>query len=306
MIRDDLKSPAFGLSDLLMLSAVVMWGINFSLVKIGLRELSPGGFNGLRMFVTAAILLGLLGLTKRKFGGLVRGDLGRLALLGVMGNAVYQVLFIGAMSRTTASNTSLILALSPIFVAFLSAILGIEKIHWAAWLGILISFSGLYLILARTNGGFSLASDGVQGDIMIFVGTILWAGYTVFSKSFLERLSPLQFSAATVAFGAAAYLPLTVGDIVRIPWSRVSFKAWGALVVSALFGLVIGYLIWYTSVQRVGNARTAVYSNLTPAFTAFFAWMLLGEKMEAVQLVGAAVILGGVYLTRAGYRFFIR
>jgi drug/metabolite transporter (DMT)-like permease len=298
------RGPAFGLSDVLMLSTVVLWGINFSLVKIGLREISPPGFNGLRLMVTAALLLGLLAFSKRKFRGLVRADLWKLALIGIMGNTVYQVLFIGAMSRTTASNTSFILSTSPVFVALLSAVLRIERIHWAAWLGIFISLAGLYLVISRMNGGFDPASASAKGDIMIFFGTILWSGYTVFSKPFLQRLTALQFSAVTVAFGAAAYIPLTVGEIFRIPWAAVSSEAWGALVASALFGLVIGYLVWYYSVQRVGNARTAIYSNLTPVLTAFFAWALLGEAMFAVQLVGAAVILVGVYLTRAGYRFF--
>jgi drug/metabolite transporter (DMT)-like permease len=300
------NGPALGLSDVWMILAVIMWGANFSFVKIGLRELSPQGFNGLRMLVTAGLLLGLLGLSGQKFDGLVRADLWKLAVLGIMGNAVYQVLFIGAMSRTTASNTSFILALSPIFVALLSAVLRIERIHWAAWLGIFVSFAGLYLILSRADGGFDPSSAGVRGDAMILVGTILWAAYTVFSKPFLGRISPLQFSAVTVAFGVAAYTPLTLADILRIPWGRVSFGAWASLVVSALFGLVLGYIIWYRSVQRVGNARTAVYSNLTPAFTALFAWMLLGERMDGSQLIGAAIILAGVYLTRSGYRFFVR
>jgi drug/metabolite transporter (DMT)-like permease len=289
-----------------MLAAVVMWGVNFSLVKIGLRELSPRGFNGLRLLVTAVLLLGLLGLSRRKFRGVVRADLGKLALIGIMGNAVYQVLFIGAMSRTTASNTSFILSTSPIFVALLSALLRIEKIHWAAWLGIFISLAGLYLVISRMNGGFDPGSVSAHGDAMILAGTILWAAYTVFSKPFLERITPLQFSAVTVGFGAAAYLPLTVGAMIRIPWAAVSWRAWGALVLSALFGLVLGYLIWYYSVQRVGNARTAIYSNLTPVLTVFFAWLLVGESLYPVQLVGAAVIFVGVYLTRAGYKYFLR
>lgn len=293
------RSPAFGLSDGLMLAAVVVWGLNFSLVKIGLSELAPAGFNGLRLLLTAVVLLGLVALSGRKFRGLLPSDLGKLALIGIMGNAVYQMLFIGAMSRTTASNTSFILSTSPVFVALLSLVFRIEKISRTGWLGIFISLAGLYLVISRMNGGFDPGSASFRGDAMILVGTVLWAGYTVLSKPFLDRLTPLQFSALTVAAGAAAYLPLTFRDIVQIPWADVSWRACGALVVSALFGLVLGYLVWYYSVQRVGNARTAVYSNLTPVLTAFFAWLILGERMHAVQFVGAAVILFGVFLTRA-------
>ena len=56
----------------------------------------------------------------------------------------------------------------------------------------------------------------------------------------------------------------------------------------------------------MGSAKTAIYNNLTPIFTALFAAVLLGDRIHSVQAIGAAVILGGVYLTRAGYRLFIK
>jgi drug/metabolite transporter (DMT)-like permease len=296
---------ALGLSDALMLLAVVMWGINFSCIKIALRELTPGGFNGVRLFVTAVIFLALLALSGEGFR-LEKKDAWRLLAIGIAGNTLYQILFIRGVSLTSASNTSLILSMSPIFVALLSATLGIERIHWAAWLGILISFCGLYIIIAGQNGGLHFSAESFRGDLSIFFATILWALYTVFSKSFLDKYSPLKFSAVTVSLGVLFYLPLTAGDVLAVPWARVSWIAWVCLLLSSLFGFVLGYIFWYYSVKKVGNAKTAIYSNLTPIFTAVFAAALLGDRIRSVQALGAAVILGGVYLTRAGYRFFIR
>ena len=141
---------------------------------------------------------------------------------------------------------------------------------------------------------------------MIFAGTVLWAFYTVLGKPFLARISPLQFSAVTMGFGALFYVPYTVRDVLRIPWGSISWIAWAGLVLSALFGLVIGYLAWYNSVRKVGNAKTAIYSSLTPLFTFLFASLWLGERLHGLVLAGAAVILAGVYLTRSGYRFFMK
>jgi len=299
------NNAAFGLSDVLMLFAVVMWGINFSFIKIALRELSPGGFNGLRLLLTAVIFIALLGISGEGFR-LEKGDAWKLLLIGVAGNTLYQVFFIRGVSLTSASNTSLILSMSPIFVALLSALFGIERIHWAAWMGILISFSGLYLIITGLNGGLHFSAESLQGDLSVFFATILWALYTVLSKPFLEKLSPLKFSALTVSFGVLFYLPLTVRDVLSIAWSQVSLKAWLFLVLSSLFGFVFGYIFWYYSVKKVGNAKTAIYSSLTPIFTAVFAVFLLGDGISPIQVLGAAVILAGVYLTRTGYRFFMK
>jgi drug/metabolite transporter (DMT)-like permease len=298
------NNAAFGLSDVLMLAAVVMWGVNFSFIKIALRELSPAGFNGLRLSLSALIFLGLLAISRERFA-VSKKDAWRLLAIGVAGNTFYQLFFIQGIGLTSASNTSFILSMTPIFVALLSALLGFERIHWAAWLGIMISFFGLYLVIANENGGVRFSEMNLRGDLSVFLATILWAAYTVFSKPLLERMSPLKFSALTMAFGAFFYVPWTVPEISRISWRFVTWKAWGSLILSALFGLVVGYLIWYYSVKRVGNAKTAVYNNMTPIFTAGFAVLMLGEKVELFQGVGAGIILIGVYLTRAGYKLFM-
>lgn len=295
----------FGASDAWMLLASVLWGLNFILVKVSLRELSPAGFNGLRILLTALVFLALLAFSGRGFG-VARGDLWKLVLIGFFGNAVYQVLFIKAVSLTTASNTSLILSMSPLYVALLGAVLRIERIHWAAWLGIVVSFLGLYFVVSQQRGGPSFSPASASGDVAIFFGTMLWALYTVFSDAFLRKMSPLQFSTVTMGVGALFYVPYTVGDIRRIPWGSISLTAWACLALSALFGLVIGYLAWYNSVRKVGNAKTAIYSSLTPLFTFLFASFWLGERLHTLVLAGAAVILAGVYLTRSGYRFFVK
>jgi len=293
----------FGLSDALMLGTVVIWGINMSFIKIGLRELSPGAFNGWRLLLTAVVFIVLLAFSGEGFR-VGRRDLWKLILIGLAGNAVYQYIFIDGINRTSASSTSLILSMSPIFVALLSAVLGLERISRAAWAGIFISFAGLYLVIASKSGGIRFASAAFQGDFLIFIGTILWASYTVFAKPFLETMSPLKFSALTMTFGTAFYLPITARDMLAVRFSDVSWTAWGCLAASSLFALVIGYLAWYSSVKRVGNTRTAIYNNMTPVFTALFAAFLLGESLRPSMALGAAVILFGVWLSRSGYRYF--
>lgn len=297
--------PAFGWSDILMLGVIVVWGFNFSVIKIALREMSPAGFNGVRLILTAVLFIVILAVSGEGFR-FNKGDLWKLALIGMAGNGFYQVLFINGLSRTTASNTSFILAISPAMVALLGVIFRIEKIHWAAWLGIMVSLVGLYLVIGSGGEGFHFLSEGFRGDMMIFTGTVLWSLYTVFSKGFLDRLSPLKFAAVTVFFGTLTYIPFSAASIARIPWGRVSAASWIGLVFSSVFSLVLGYLIWYTSVRRVGNARTAVYSNLTPVFTAVFAYLFLGESLGLRKIIGGVVILAGVYLARSGYYLFIR
>lgn len=291
----------FGLSDLLMIATTFIWGVNVSVIKISLREMSPDAFNGWRLLLTAAIFVALLAASGEGFR-VKRRDLAALALLGLAGNTIYQAVFIRGIHATTAANTSLILSTSPIFVALIGAGLRIERIPLLSWAGIAVSFAGLYLVIALRNGGLRLSAAGLGGDALLLGGTMLWAACTVFAKPYLGRMSPLKYSALTVGIGALGYVGLTWRDMAAVRLADVSWPAWGGLAFSAVFALVVGYIAWYYSVQRVGNARTAVYNNLTPIFAAAFAALILGERLRPAQAAGAAVVLLGVGLTRAGRR----
>jgi drug/metabolite transporter (DMT)-like permease len=295
----------FGSSDVLMLVAVVLWAVNFSLVKVALKEMSPMGFNGIRL-AFASILLILFLAVKRESFRVDGPDFWKLVVLGIVGNTAYQILFINGIYVTTASNAAIIIAIMPAFIAMLSSVLKHERLNWASWTGILISFVGFYLVILRNSGKPALTGEGVKGDLMILAGTVCWAVYTVLARPLLRKISALKLTAITMVVGTAFYLPFAIRDVIRIPYAEVSVKAWASLAFSGLFALAVCYVIWYESVQRVGNSRTAIYDNLIPILTVLFASLLIGEKISPLQGVGMAVILAGVYLTRSGYRFFER
>ena len=295
----------FGRSDVLMLSAIVFWAINFSFIKIALREFSPLGFNGIRLTLASFILLFFLFIKKEGLPS-NKADRWKLVFLGIVGNTVYQLLFIHGLNQTTASNTAIIIALTPVFIALLSIWMKHERLSWSAWVGILISFVGFYLVISVRPDIIRFSSRGLAGDLMILGGCVVWAVYTVFSKPLLERISPLQLTSITIVIGTVFYLPFCVKDIVNTRYNTLSFSAWAALLYSALFALAICYLIWYVSVKRVGNSKTAIYDYLVPIFSIFFAYIFLDERISIFQGVGALVIFFGVYLTRSGHRFFER
>jgi len=293
----------FGAIDLFMLLAVLIWAVNFTVIKIALREFSPLGFNGLRLVFSALLLIIVLavsgeGLHLRKED--IWGALG----LGIIGHTAYQLLFIHGLNWTKVSNTSIIMAMTPILIALLSTGLKHEKIHWAGWLGILMSLAGFYLVITKQGEAFQFTWENIRGDFMIFAGNIFWAVYTVLSKPYLERISPLKWTSLTLAFGTVFYIPFAARDIVKIPWNQVSLGGWVSLFYSGVFAIAISYVIWYSSVKRIGNSKTAIYGNINVVFSVLIASIFLAERINPLQIVGALVIFAGVYLTRFGYLFF--
>ena len=168
-------------------------------------------------------------------------------------------------------------------MALLSSSLGHERITLVRWAGVILSLAGIYLVVGQANQqGASLA-----GDLLILGAMLCWAGYTVGSRSLLTRHSPLVVTGITMTIGSALYAPFGVPSLLRLDWTAVSWWAWVLLVYSAVFALVVAYLIWYTAVQRVGNNRTSIYSNVVPLVAMAVAAAVLGEPITARKIAGA-------------------
>jgi drug/metabolite transporter (DMT)-like permease len=98
------------------------------------------------------------------------------------------------------------------------------------------------------------------------------------------------------------YVLATLPQILQVPWLAVSARVWISLVLSAALALCVAYSIWYTGVQKLGPARTSIYSNLVPIVAIGFAALWLGEPITRVKMAGVAAVLTGVALTRLGRR----
>jgi drug/metabolite transporter (DMT)-like permease len=281
--------------DAAMLAMVVVWGVNFPIMKITFREMSPMVFNALR-FSGATVLLWAVG-AGRNSPPVPRAAWSGIIALGLLGNAVYQIAFIQGLVRTTADNSSLIFTMVPLFVAGLSLALRIDRVSPRTWVGIILALVGLFLLVNNPTGPH-LSRATLVGDGLILLATLCWAAYTVFSRPFLRTMSPLQFTTLTMTAGTPVLILASLPELVRQPWEMVSWASWAAVVFSTLFPLSLGYVIWYASVQAIGGPRTAVYNNLVPMVTVVASWVLLGETLGLLQAAGAAIVLAGVSLAR--------
>ena len=293
----------FGATDAARLLTTLIWAVNFSVVKYGIRVFPPHGFNGVRMTLASLIYLAVWVLLRDGFT-LRKGDLWKAAGLGILGTTVYQLLFIQGLRATTASTTSMIAPMTPVFIAMLSHFLRFERIHWAAWVGIAVSFTGFYLLLTGQTGPMTLNSATVRANLLILVANLSWAFYTVFSRPLLVRIPPLRLAILTTSFGTLFYLPFAVRGVADIHVGRIPAAGWGAILYAGILAIVVGYALYYSSVRKVGNTKTGIYSNLNPVFATLFAVLVFGERVTPLQVGGGLVIFLGVYLTRSGYRYF--
>lgn len=282
--------------DLAILLLVVIWGVNFSVVKWMLEQFNPLALNGLRFALGALVLVPFV----VHGGGLARferRDWLPLIVLGVVGNLVYQVLFVFGIDLTLAGNAALMLAMSPVFVTLFSAYMRHERIRPAGWFGVVFSTVGIGCVLAGTSG-VRFGAETLIGDLVMLGAAVAWAIYTVGASPLVRRYGALPVTGVTMWIGAALLFAVSVPSLVSQDWSLVTPLGWTALVLSGALAVGLSYVIWYHGVEHLGSARTAVFSNTVPIVALVTAWLALGETPGPLQLFGAALIIAGVLLTR--------
>jgi drug/metabolite transporter (DMT)-like permease len=283
--------------DGLLLLMILIWGSNFSIVKVALRDFPEGPFNAMRLVTATVVFLAVIFGTsaRHRLSALTKRDWIELFFLGSIGTFLYQFCFVASVKRTSVANGSLIIGVSPIVIAILSAIAGHERIRPVRWVGIAVAMFGLYLVVGR---GVDISPETLRGDLLMMGGVLCWAVYSVASQSILKRHSPLIVIALTFSFGATLYVLAMTPVLIATDWSTVSGFSWLMMLTSALLALNLSYWIWYTGLKRLGGSRTSVYSYLTPVVAMIVAAVWLSEPIAANQVTGAAAILAGLVITR--------
>ncbi|MFQ5747242.1 MAG: DMT family transporter [Gemmatimonadota bacterium] len=276
---------------------VLIWGSNFSVVKAALREFQPLAFNAGRFVVASALVLLFLRLAGRPLA-IGRRDWPGLLALGLVGNTLYQVLFIFGLDWTLAGNTALMLSTVPIFVALLSVLLRHEGIGRLGWAGVLVSGFGIALVVWGGSRAVSFGSDTIRGDLTVLAAALAWSVYTVASSRYVGRYGALPVTAVAMWTGTLGLLVVGAPAMASQAWGSISAAAWAGLLYSGAFAIALAYLIWSYGVRHLGSSRTAVYSNTIPVVALLVAWPTLGEVPTGLQVAGTALILGGIALAR--------
>ena len=287
--------PEWGWTETALSLMVLVWGVNFAVVKYALDAIQPLAFNALRFVIASVLVFGVLwaqGQTSLP----ARADVPRVIGLGLLGNVFYQMCFILGLDRTPAGHASLVLALTPILTAFLSMLTGHERPGPRTWGGAALSIVGVALV---SGAGVRVGGrDALIGTLILIGASLAWALYTVGARPIVRRYGSVRTTAWTLWTGAVGLVVAGMPSLLRQDWDAVGPAAWGGLAFSATFAIGLAYLIWYRGVERIGNTRTAIFSNLTPVVALFAGALLLREEPSALALLGAALTLGGVMIVR--------
>jgi drug/metabolite transporter (DMT)-like permease len=274
-----------------LVATLLLWSGNWIVARAVRAEISPGVATVGRLVLVLAILLPFAwrGLAQ-KLRSLGRRDWIVLAGLGFTGGGPHLGLQWLGLHYTTAASGILYLSTTPIFILLITLALG-ERIVARQWIGVAISFSGVFLI--ATHGEPARLSFNI-GDLMALASMMMWAGYTVLLRVRRDPLEVIELLCMVCIFGACFMTPWLVAEGATL---RLTPHGALAVLYSAIGSLLLAYVGWSYVVTRLGAARAGVTLHLMPAFGVVLSAIFLSEYPQWFHLVGIALILVGVALS---------
>jgi drug/metabolite transporter (DMT)-like permease len=277
------------------LSAALLWGVNYPMVKLVLRDLPEGQFLTIR-FVLTAVLLGLHLLRSGEGFRVGRDERGRVLLLGLLGVGAYNVAWTCGIHRTTAGDAALLIAASPIFAGLLGAGSRGERLSVSGWLGTGLGLLGVYaLFLGKGPAG---GSRTLIGNGLVLAGSVLFALYAVLAKPLLVQHSPMKLTALAMIGGLPVLIPFGLWECPLPAWRPLGAETALRMGYVILLGTVAAYVLWYRGVERVGAVGTVIALYAVPLVSLLAGVPLLGEAIRPTQAIGGALVLAGLILAK--------
>jgi len=279
-------------------AAVLAWGGTFIAAKYAVIDTSVEVAALLR-FVTASLaLLIILYVHLGSLPRLNRQQVFYILLLGLSGVTTYNLFFFFGLKTVEAGRGALIITSNPIWVMLGSAWFFKHRIRFVHVMGLLLSSSGVSLVLSRGDLTHLFAADIGMGEFALLGSSLSWAVYTLLGKKLMHSDSPLSplslvtYSSISGSLLLALWIVLT-GESFAADFTPALISSTAYL---ALLGTAAGFVWFFAAVKELGASQGAVFVFFVPVSAIIMGYIILDETITLLLLFGALLILSGVYL----------
>lgn len=283
-----------------ILLANIIYGANYSIAK----EVMPAyiqPFAFVLMRVGGALILFLMVSTLVVKEKIDKKDIPRLALLGVCGVAINQLMFLKGLSLTTPINASIIMISNPIVVLLFAAIALKEKIGLNKIIGILLGVGGALLLLLF-NKSFSFGSETIFGDMMILINSISWAFYVVLAKPLMKKYNAFTVVKWVFLFGFVYVLPFGYTEMTLVDWKSIPLIAWYCILFVVIATTFLAYIFNTYALKALSPSVVSIYIYLQPFIATVIAVLFGKDELDARKIISALMIIAGVYLVSMPFK----
>jgi drug/metabolite transporter (DMT)-like permease len=280
-----------------LVTTTALWGSAFVASKVATQAV-PATVAAAVRFGLAAIFMGLFLLTRPREERRLPAGTGRyVAILGTLGVAIYNLCFFLGLAFSRASDGSMIIpTTSPMVTTVLASLFLREPLTRRKLGGLGLSLAGSLLFFYTVVTSGPVNGKRVVGDLLFVLAAISWAGFTLLGKRVLQRINPLVANTYALLVGSTILLAIALPEAMRVDWASVGWSFWAIEVYLSLFPTALANVFWYNGVSRIGASRTAVFMYLVPVTGLILSALLLHDLPAPLQLAGAALMIGGVWV----------
>lgn len=296
--------PKLHASPYLLLSLTAFfWSLNWVIGRAIVGHVSPFALTFARWVTAVAVMMPFAWPLIREHWPTIRRDWRKIVWLAFWGTGLHNAFAYVGLQYTTATNGVILNSSIPVMIIVLGWIIYRETITRLQALGVAISLTGILAIISHGDPAALARLSLNKGDLIVIVGMMFWAAYTVFLRMKPAGLPGLALLACCGSVGVVLLLPLFAFEMLFMD-GRVEFTpaTVGAMLYVGIFPSFVGYIFWARGVAEVGPNVAGIFVHLMPAFGALLAWLFLDERIQAYHFVGIALILAGIALTTRGRR----
>ena len=296
---------------ILLTVTMVIWGSTWPLGRLLVTDASDFPqlmIAAIRYYIVVPVFLLILRMKEGSFQiQFLRENLVLLLIMGTISVTIYQAGYLFGESYTSASDASLIVATSPIWVLLITTILFRYQLDWKKIAGVLLGFTGVLIIV-----GFSPnvnVENRMLGNAWILVAAVSYATYTVllkeirnkYSTNAENKASPLAVVTWVSVLGALTLLPVSFylnPEYLSIdPYLQIPGVIWFGILYLAFLSTILGFLTYIEGVNRLDPNRAVIFVNLIPLIGIALSGLFLGEKIDiVVHSISFGLIAFGVIL----------
>jgi drug/metabolite transporter (DMT)-like permease len=280
---------------LLLGITTMCWAGNAIVGRLAAGHIPPVTLSFLRWSLAFLIILPFAWKHLVRDRAAIRAGLGTMIVIYVFGIGVFNTLQYWALEYTSALNTLLLQSAGPLIVAVWSLILLGVRLTLVQALGVVLSLTGVLVILLHGDLTTLTSIEFNKGDIIFTLALVTFGFYSVMMRK-RPAIHGLSFAAFTFGCGAACLIPLLIWELVSRPVMALNTTNLLSVLYVAVFPSALAYLCWNRGVHLIGANRAAPFFHLVPLFGSVMAMVFLGERPQLFHIVGFALVLMGVFV----------
>jgi len=280
----------------MLILCALCWSGNFIVGKLAtLYEVPPLTLNFFRWLIVWLILFPFTIKDILANKKLVKKNFGSLLIMSLTSISIFNSVVYYSLNFTQVLTGVLMISTIPVLIIFISYLFRVENILNFQIIGVILSMFGVIIIITKSDFYKLIHLDLNKGDLWLLVAMISWAVYSIMLKSFKSSLSNLSFFQVIVTIGLVFLFPQFLYEYFS--GQRINFNIPVMLTISyvVLFAGLGAYLLWNGAISIIGPSKSGVFLHLMPVFTSFMAIFLLNETLMNFHIIGAFIIIFGIY-----------